>query len=154
MVNRPKNIGTAAETAVVRWLRGHGFPHAERRALSGSQDQGDVAGIPGVVIEVKGGEKARKASDLQVTTWLHETEVERQNAGADLGLLVMARAGYGPDRAGMWWAVMPCGVLLDRHPFGFPVRLHLRDAAHLLRSRGYGEPTPAVVHVAVSEAYL
>lgn len=29
-----KDRGTRWETAVVRWLRDHGFPHAERRALS------------------------------------------------------------------------------------------------------------------------
>lgn len=154
MVNRPKQIGTAAETAVVRYLRGNGFPQVERRALTGAHDQGDVAGIPGVVIEVKGGTAAKTASDLQVTAWLHETDVERTNAKADIGILVLARTGYGPDRAGFWWAVIPCGVLLDRHPYGFPVRLHLRDAAHLLRQRGYGTPVPAVVDVPVQEAYL
>ena len=38
MTNRPKAIGTAAETAVVRYLAAHGFPAAERRALHGARD--------------------------------------------------------------------------------------------------------------------
>jgi len=43
--------GTAWETAIVGYLRGRGAPHAERRALNGSNDRGDIAGIPGLVIE-------------------------------------------------------------------------------------------------------
>ena len=41
MTNRPKAIGTAAETAVVRYLAAHGFPAAERRALHGATDLGE-----------------------------------------------------------------------------------------------------------------
>lgn len=32
-MSKSKDIGTAAETAVVKVLRVHGFPYAERRAL-------------------------------------------------------------------------------------------------------------------------
>jgi len=52
-VSANKARGTAAETAVVRYLQAEGAIHAERRALRGKHDRGDVAGIPGVVIEVK-----------------------------------------------------------------------------------------------------
>ena len=38
MVTRSKDIGTRAETAVVRYLAAHGFPAAERRALHGATD--------------------------------------------------------------------------------------------------------------------
>lgn len=48
-----KQKGTTAESAVVAYLRGCGVEHAERRALHGSADLGDIAGIPGVIIEVK-----------------------------------------------------------------------------------------------------
>lgn len=48
MTNRPKAIGTAAETAVVRYLAAHGFPAAERRALHGATDLGDITGTPGL----------------------------------------------------------------------------------------------------------
>lgn len=161
MVNRPKNIGTAAETAVVRYLRANGFPQVERRALAGSQDQGDVAGIPGVVIEVKGGTAAKTASDLQVTAWLHETDVERQNARADFGILVLARAGYGPERAGFWWAVLTLGwlhpafAMVDARLEPAPIRMHLRDVGRVLQVIGYGTPIPpAVVDVPAQEAYL
>ena len=57
MTNRPKAIGTAAETAVVRYLAAHGFPNAERRALHGATDLGDITGTPSLCWEVKGGHR-------------------------------------------------------------------------------------------------
>lgn len=154
MTQRPKDIGTAAETAVVRYLQGNGFPHAERRALRGTYDCGDVTGIPGVVIEVKGGKAAKCASDGQVAAWLAETETERLNARADVGVLVMARAGIGPANAGRWWAVVPSWFVLAAGTEGVPphqllrnqrvafltTRLHLADVVTLLRHAGTGDP--------------
>jgi hypothetical protein len=153
-VNKPKAIGTATETAVVRYLQAHGFPQAERRALRGIEDAGDVTGCPGLCIEVKGGEAAKSASDLLVADWLEETEKERVNAGADVGVLVLQRRGVGPANAGRWWAVMLhvaiCNLRSgdDRHVQPeiwdlvdqSPVRMHLADAVHLLRAGGYGNP--------------
>lgn len=142
MVNRSKNLGTAAETAVVRYLRANGFPQAERRALAGSYDLGDVTGIPGVVIEVKGGQAAKTASDGQVTLWLAETERERVNARADVGILVMSRSGIGPSRAGSWWAVVRLDQFVTIGGFPLPahtVRMHLSDAIRLMRTNGYGD---------------
>lgn len=148
MTNRPKAIGTSAETAVVRALRTLGFPHAERRALTGALDQGDITGCPGLVFEVKGGEAAKVASDAQISAWLAETEAERLNAGADIGVLVLQRRGVGAANAGRWWAVVAidtirrlvcdhfdAAVCLDQ-----PARLLLADVTTLLRTAGYGEP--------------
>lgn len=106
MAQRPKDIGTEAESAVAAYLRGQGFQAVERRALSGQHDRGDIAGVPDTVIEVKGGHTAEKASDLRVQQWLLDTEREREAAYARWGVLVMKRAGYGPKRASEWWAVM------------------------------------------------
>lgn len=100
MVNRSKIIGTGAEVAVVKYLRDNGFAQAERRALAGIHDQGDVAGTPGLVWEVK----ARRT--LALPAWLRETEKERARAKADFGILVVKPAGYGVTRVGRWWAVM------------------------------------------------
>jgi hypothetical protein len=50
-MNKSKIKGTAYETAVVRHLNDNGFPYAERRALAGNLDKGDIAGIPSVVME-------------------------------------------------------------------------------------------------------
>lgn len=103
MTARPKDIGTAAETAVVRYLRDHGFPLAERRALHGSTDLGDITGTPGLVWEVKGGEAAKTASDGQIAAWMDETEMERTNAGAAYGFLIVARR---QKNVRDWWAAL------------------------------------------------
>lgn len=144
---RPRDIGTDAERAVVRVLRANGWPHAERRALRGSADAGDITGTPGIVWEVKGGNAARRAGDGQVEAWLVETEQERRNAGADIGVLVVQRAGVGPANAHRWWAIIPAhqlaqliGGTLTASPV-IPVRLTLAALAWLLRHAGYGTST-------------
>ena len=71
-MTRSKDIGTRAETQVVRFLAANGWPSAERRALHGSLDQGDVTGTPGLVWEVKGGEAAKCASDKLISAWFDE----------------------------------------------------------------------------------
>lgn len=148
MVNKPKAIGTRAETAVVRVLRTGGWPHAERRALTGAQDQGDITGTPGICWEVKGGDAARKASDGQIIAWMAETAIERITTGTEVGVLVVQRAGYGEARADRWWAIVPlfefavlCGGALPPADLAHaPVRLILGDLIRLLRHAGYGEP--------------
>lgn len=147
MTNRPRSIGTKAETAVCRYLADNGWPHAERRTLKGVLDQGDITGTPGICWEIKGGEAAATASDGLVSAWLEETETERINARADIGVLVMRRRGIGPLRAGDWWAVVPGAHVFPtfweipglRHA---PVRLHLATACRLLLAIGYGDDTP------------
>jgi hypothetical protein len=92
-VSRSKAKGTAAETAVVRYLQAHGFPFAERRALAGAADRGDVAGVPGVCVEVKAVVKPSFGA------WLGEAAVEAGNAGAGLGVVVHKPRGVA-DPAG------------------------------------------------------
>lgn len=156
MTNRPKAIGTAAEGAVVRAARAHGFPHAERVVLHGTLDQGDIRLTPGltdgVVIEVKGGQAAKTASDGQIDLWLAETERERINARAHHAILVTARAGIGAPNAHRWWAHLPLGalaLLIDPgsytpdHVASRPVRMTLEAALGVLRGAGYGDPLPS-----------
>lgn len=143
MVNKPKAIGTAAESAVVRFLRENGFPFAERTALAGALDRGDITGTPGLAFEVKAGRAAETASDGLVTSWLAETERERITARAGVGVLVLKRNAIGPKRAGEWWAIVPATVFIDRDdgpPLAddIPVRLRLADMVRVLRSHGYG----------------
>lgn len=82
-----KRRGTGWETAVVRYLCDSGVLHAERRALAGTKDRGDVAGIPGIVVECKN-EKA-----VSLAGWLDEANVERDNDGADAGFVWFKRRG-------------------------------------------------------------
>jgi hypothetical protein len=80
-VNRAKRKGTGWETTLVEFLRANGAPHAERRAQGGTKDRGDIAGIPGLVIEAK----AEKAVNL--AGWIAEAEVERVNDGSDVAVV-------------------------------------------------------------------
>lgn len=93
--------GTRAETALVNWLKEHGRPNVERRALQGTRDRGDIAGTPGVVWEVKAGAR------LEIPRWLAETASEKANDGAGVGLLVVKPKGFGDARVGDWWVVQP-----------------------------------------------
>ena len=101
-----KDKGTRAETAVVRYCRGF-FPAAERRALHGQQDVGDILLAPGIIIEVKAGKAAQTASLRKIRDWIAETQREVANAGADIGLLVTQRQGLGLGRVEDWecWSV-------------------------------------------------
>lgn len=104
MVNRPRAKGTLAETAVVDFLRGHGWPQAERRALNGAVDRGDITGTPGVVWEVK-----YAGTVMKIGPWLQETHTERLNAVAAYGVLVVKPSGLGVTKVGSWYAVMTDG---------------------------------------------
>jgi hypothetical protein len=97
-VSRSKAKGTAAETAVVRFLREAGFLQAERRTLSGVQDRGDIAGVPGVVIEVK------NCTRDQLPAWVAEAECERDNDHATLGVVWHKRRGTTDP--GSWFVTM------------------------------------------------
>lgn len=148
-MNKPKIIGTRGESAVVRFIRSAGFAGAERRALRGVLDAGDITGTPLVAWSCKAGQYAKTASDALVADWLDELDKQRINAGADVGVLVLQRAGIGEANAGRWWAVMrgidyedlcKTGVDADWARFGSadPIRLTLAHACRLLVYAGYG----------------
>lgn len=103
-MNRSKRIGTAAETAVVEYLRDQGFMYVERRAQHGANDMGDISGIPGVVIEVK------NCKTLEFSKWLEEAEQERVNAGAQLAVVVAKRRGKANPKDWYWLATGPSMV--------------------------------------------
>ena len=85
MVNKPKVIGTRWETDVVRYLREHGYKEAERRALAGGVDMGDIVNAGPFVWECK----ATKSIDL--AGGLDETKAETINADAAFGFLIVKR---------------------------------------------------------------
>lgn len=93
-----KRKGTAAETAIVNYLRSIGFTQAERRALNGTQDRGDIAGIPTVVIE------AKNCARQELASWVNEAERERDNDNASLGVVWHKRRGKG--HPGEWFVTM------------------------------------------------
>ena len=118
-MSKAKQKGTAAESALVKFLEINGFPNAERRAMTGAFDQGDITGIPALCMEVK------NHATYKIPAWIKETEIERINAKADFGILVVKPNGVGmtPDKVGQWWGIMPMQMMMD-----------------LLRDAGYGDP--------------
>jgi len=82
-----KRKGTSWESMIVDYARANGAPHAERRALNGAKDRGDIAGIVSVVIE------AKNAAEMRLAAWADETEQERINDGAAIGLTWIKRRG-------------------------------------------------------------
>lgn len=90
--------GTAWESAIVDFLRLRGWPNAERRAMGGANDRGDIAGVLGVVIE------AKNARTTDLAGWWAEAEQERRNDGARHAVLWLKRRGK--SGAGDGWVVM------------------------------------------------
>lgn len=82
--------GTRWESAIVTFLQSCGWPHVERRALNGAKDRGDIAGIPGVVIE------AKSAARVELAAWLDEANAEALNDRAAYGVVWFKRRGR-PD---------------------------------------------------------
>lgn len=103
-MSKQRAKGTAAETAVVNYLKAHGFPHAERRALHGTADKGDITGCGPVVFEVKN----HKQMDL--AGWVKELEAEMVNAGVDVGAVVSKKRGTTDP--GEFYAIMPFRILV------------------------------------------
>lgn len=108
-----RRTGTAWESTVVGYLRGRGWTYAERRALSGHADRGDVAGVPGVVIEAKATKR------VELAAFLDQAAVEAGHDGADLGVVWLKRRGRASAGDGF--------VVMDGHTF-----------TRLLTHAGYG----------------
>ena len=145
-MNPSKSKGTAAETLAVRWFRANGFPQADRQPLRGNRDTGDLDIAPGVVVEVKAHKlPTGHPTSGQVATWMAQSGLERDNAGARYCPLVVKRPGT--TDVGRWFAfvtfadlAMLTGAFVPRDVDDVPVSLPVSALAAVLRSAGYGEP--------------
>jgi hypothetical protein len=81
-MNATKRKGASWE-----YLQESGWTGAERRALAGNADRGDVLGLPGWVIE------AKNASRIELAQWVKEAETEAANAGVELAAVWAKREG-------------------------------------------------------------
>lgn len=91
-MSRSRAAGTRWESAIVAYLQARGWPHAERRAMRGAKDRGDVAGIVGIVIE------AKAAARVELAAWLDEATTEAAHAD-DKGVVWTKRRGHlSPSR--------------------------------------------------------
>lgn len=102
---RPKDVGTAFETACARWLSERLGQRIERRALHGTKDEGDLGwlrsstGLDGIV-ECKAGAAAEAAQPANVRRWREQTLDERSNSLAGFALLVLKTPGVGAKTLG------------------------------------------------------
>lgn len=104
-MGKSKDIGTRAETAVVRYLHSIGYTRAQRLPLAGA-DIGDITlGDYGVMLQVKSGSTAEQASDQKILSWLSEAQVQAVHGKWSGFFLVTKRKGFGltGGRVGGWW---------------------------------------------------
>lgn len=113
MTNRPKQVGTWAESEVVKSIRARGVA-AQRIAQQGSNDLSDVWAWPlqtggaRVALEVKSGtgkdtSQIRNPSWHQIGQWFAEAYRESTRVpGCELAVLVVKRQGSG--KADDWFA--------------------------------------------------
>ena len=102
-MSKSKAKGTAAERDTVRYLQFY-WPLAERRALSGNKDRGDIAGIPRTAGEVKAAVK------IELAKWQQETLTEMQNAGADHCFLVIKVPYKNVSKWDFWMPAYQLGL--------------------------------------------
>jgi hypothetical protein len=108
-----KAKGTAWESAIVAYLKDSGWVHVERRTLNGNKDRGDIAGIPGIVIE------AKSVKTITLGSFVDEANVEAANDDAAAGVAWIKRRGK--TSAGHGYVVMDGGTFTQ-----------------LLKAAGYG----------------
>lgn len=146
-MGKSKKIGTETESAVVKVLQTRGWPSAERKALTGAIDLGDITGTPGLTWQVKGGHMAEGASDTEVNEWLEDAVDQAKAAGSDVGILVWKRKAVGAANAHRWWSAMravdlaellTCGA--DAFELSYAAcRMPLEDMIEILHLGGYGD---------------
>ena len=105
MTNPPKARGTRTETMLVRLFTAYGLP-AERRALKGAADEGDLWLHGGrIVVEAK--HRKTSPSPEQVRRWMAETQAEAGRVPqCELAALIVNRPGYGVAGMAEWDAWM------------------------------------------------
>ena len=91
-MSKSKNIGTRGETKVTKFLNERGVK-AERRALSGAEDKGDIKILfkqkEEMTLEVKTGKMTVNPSRSQIEEWIRQTVVEGDNAGCRAALVIV-----------------------------------------------------------------
>jgi len=103
MANPSKNKGTTFETLMVNYFKQF-WPRAERRALSGALDKGDVSGLP-VPLELK------NCKSIDLAGWTKEAKKEAENALAPFCPVIHNRRGKG-DPA-LQWVTIEAWVLVE-----------------------------------------
>lgn len=100
-----KTKGRETEAAFVTYARTvWGLVNVERRRLAGVHDMGDIAGWPGVCVEIKSGART------DISGWLAELAIEQSNSHATVGFVAVRPKGR-PDPED-WYAVLSLPALM------------------------------------------
>lgn len=144
---RPKDIGTRGESAVVKALKPY-FPDAERIALKGGSDQGDIGWCGDFIFEVKAGQQTKQIGDKLLDEWLDQTAIEAVHRRVRYGVLVVQR--HGKADAGRWWAYVDINDLMQIVGSGYrwigstkPVRMELDSLLVVLTDNGWDKSDAA-----------
>ncbi len=95
--------GTRWETRLCDYLRPL-FPRVERRARSGKNDKGDLAGIDGWCLE------AKCCTKVELAKWMDEAEKEAKAAGVSRFAVVWPRRSHSTAKA---YACIPLWLLAE-----------------------------------------
>lgn len=100
-----KARGTAFESLILKEFQLH-YPGAERRAMQGQLDKGDLL-LPG---ETRFIVEAKNVSRFNLAEWHKEALVEARNAGVPYGVVVHKARGKG--QPGDQWVTMSLSTFL------------------------------------------
>ena len=107
MTNRK---GADFERMVADYIKDETGMDVDRRVKCGTNDRGDLSGLTvcgmRCVVEVKN----RKRFDLP--GWLGEAESERRNDGAEIGVVIAKRPGFGGASMGGQYVLMDLDTLI------------------------------------------
>jgi len=103
--NPSKAKGTFFESLFVAYLKARGFVLAERRALHGNTDKGDITGIKDWTFETK------NRRTLDIPGAIDEARVEATNAGTRWYAAIVKRPRKGDPSEAI--AAMPASLLVD-----------------------------------------
>ncbi|MFD6357923.1 hypothetical protein [Nocardia tengchongensis] len=88
-----KKAGTAFETLIANYLDEHLDEAVERRARTGAQDRGDLAGLRTSFGGREVGECKDYGGQILAGPWIGETDIERRNDDAIAGTTFIKRRG-------------------------------------------------------------
>lgn len=99
-MSRQSRKGSAWENAVESYLQDFfNDPSIHVERLHGTNDEGDIHGLPDTIIECK------NCHEYRVADWVAEAEAEAVNAGERYGAVFFKRHGRGLSNVGQHYAL-------------------------------------------------
>lgn len=109
MANRMKSLGTSHETAIKTWLRGNGWPYADRRTLAGASDEGDLRLSERVPFTIEAKTAKSTTDKASLGAFMKELVAEVENSESESGAVILKKRGT--TDVGEYYAIMPVWML-------------------------------------------